>query len=116
WGRIIATHLVNGTGTAQPTGILTGITAGKTGATGQTTTVIYDDLVDLSHSVDPAYRQLGRCVFLMNDTTRGAIAKLKDGYGRPLFVPSVTAGETDTILGYRVVVDQAMPNMAANAT
>ena len=35
--------------------------------TGQTTTVIFDDLIDLIHSVDPAYRALGRCKFMLND-------------------------------------------------
>jgi HK97 family phage major capsid protein len=31
--------------------------SGKVGTTGQTLTVIYDDLIDLVHSVDPAYRE-----------------------------------------------------------
>jgi len=32
---------------------------GKTGTSGQTTTVIYDDLIDLIHSVNSAYRARG---------------------------------------------------------
>src|SRR3546814_1871356 len=44
-----------------PNGLITAATVGKTGTTGQTLTVIYDDLVDLEHSVDPAYREGGNC-------------------------------------------------------
>ena len=57
-GRILNTHTTVGTGTAQPRGIVTAAALGKTGTTGQTLTVTYDDLVDLEHSVDPAYRSL----------------------------------------------------------
>lgn len=46
-GRIQNRHQTVGTGTGQPRGIVTGASVGKTGATGQTTSVTYDDLVDL---------------------------------------------------------------------
>lgn len=59
-GRIQDRHHVLGTGTAQPKGVIAASTAGKVGTTGQTTSVIYDDLVDLEHSVDPAYRAAAR--------------------------------------------------------
>ncbi|HET9733182.1 MAG TPA: phage major capsid protein [Acidimicrobiales bacterium] len=113
--RAIANHLVNGTGTNQPTGILPSVRTGVTGATGQTTTVIYDDVVDLIHSVDAAYRQLGRCAFVMNDQTVGVVDKIKDQVGRPLFVPAPTENAPATIMGYPVVVDNAMPIMSAGA-
>lgn len=115
WGRAIANHLVNGTGVSQPTGILSSVVTGVTGAVGETVTCIYDDLVNLSHSVDPAYRQLNRCRYLMADSSRAVVARIKDAYGRPLFQPSTIASEPDTILGYPVTIDQAMPAMAANA-
>lgn len=115
WGRAIAADLAGGTGTGQPTGIVPNATVAVTGATGQTTTIIYDNLVDLIHSVDPAYRATGRCRFLMSDSARGVIAKIKDQYGRPLFVPSLIAGQPDTILGYPITIDQSVPVMAASA-
>jgi HK97 family phage major capsid protein len=114
-GRAVANHLVNGTGSSQPTGILNSITTGKTGASGQVSTVIYDDLVDLEHSIDPAYRALGNCRYAMNDLTLGAIRKLKDSQGHPLWNPSLVDSAPDLLLGYPVLIDQAFPNMAASA-
>ncbi|MCG0061733.1 phage major capsid protein [Streptomyces tricolor] len=114
-GRIQNTHFTTGTGTGQPEGVQTNAVIGKTGATGQTTTVTYDDLIDLVHSVDPAYRNSGRVQFMLADSTLGAVRKLKDGQNRPLWQPSVQAGVPDQVLGYGYVVNQDMPAMAANA-
>lgn len=118
-GRGVAADLVTGSGTAKPTGIVLAPTAGVTGATGQATGIIYDNLVDLIHSIDPAYRQMGNCRFLMNDLTVAIIRKLKDSEGRPLWSPSMVQGlegpEPDTLLGYPIAIDNAMPVMAANA-
>ena len=117
--RITNTHFTTGTGTGQPNGIVTAATAGKTGTTGQTTTVIYDDLVDLQHSIDPAYRAGGNAKFMMNDASLKVIRKLKDGQQRPIFVPGyevgVPGGVPDTLLGSPVVVNQDVAVMAANA-
>jgi HK97 family phage major capsid protein len=56
-GRAINAHFTNGTGGGtQPTGLVPNLAIGKTGATGQTLTVTGDDLIDLIHSIDPAYR------------------------------------------------------------
>ena len=66
-GRITNTHFTVGTGSSQPFGIVTRAASGKVGTTGQTTTVIYDDLVDLEHSVDPAYRR--NAAYMMNDAS-----------------------------------------------
>lgn len=114
-GRAVAPHLATGSGSGQPEGLFTNATTGKTGTTGQTTSVIYDDLVDLIHSVDPAYRQGGQCRFAMNDSSLKVIRKLKDSQGRPLWEPSVQAGVPDLILGYAYTIDQGVASMAANA-
>jgi HK97 family phage major capsid protein len=57
-GRAQAPYLVSGTGTSQPTGLVTNATAGVTGAVSATAAITYDNLIDLEHSVDPAYRRL----------------------------------------------------------
>ncbi|WP_455360016.1 phage major capsid protein [Streptomyces sp. SYSU K21746] len=114
-GRIQNTHFTTGTGTAQPEGVQTNATIGVTGATGQTTSVTYDDLIDLIHSVDPAYRQSGRSQFMLNDASLAKVRKLKDTQNRPLWEPSVQVGVPDGILGYGYTVNQDMPVMAANA-
>jgi HK97 family phage major capsid protein len=116
--RITNRHFTTGTGTGQPNGIVTAATSGKVGATGQTLTVTYDDLVDLQHSVDPAYRDRGRARFMMNDLSIRQIRKIKDTTGRPIFVPGYEvagAGVPDTLLGTPVVINQDVAAMAANA-
>ncbi|MFJ1808540.1 MULTISPECIES: phage major capsid protein [unclassified Streptomyces] len=114
-GRAQNAHFTTGTGTAQPEGVQTNAVIGKTGTTGQTTSVTYDDLIDLIHSVDPAYRSSGRARFMLNDATLAAARKLKDGQSRPLWEPSVQVGVPDGLLGYTYTVNQDMPVMAANA-
>lgn len=112
-GRAVAAHLATGTGTGQPEGLFTNATAGKTGTTGQTTSVIYDDLIDVIHSVDPAYRGNGK--WAMSDAALKMVRKLKDGQQRPLWEPSVQGGVPSTLLGYPVIVDNGIPTPAANA-
>lgn len=117
--RITNTHFTVGTGTAQPRGIVVGSAVGKAGATGQTLTVTYDDLVDLEHSVDPAYRKAPGVGFMMNDASVKVIRKLKDSQGRPIFVPGyetgVPGGAPDTLLGRPIYVNQDVAVMAASA-
>ncbi len=112
--RITNRHFTTGTGTGQPEGVVTGSTLGVSG-TGQPTSVTYDDLVDLEHSVDPAYRIGPGVSWMFHDDTLKVLKKLKDTTGRPLWVPAVAAGEPDLLLNYRYTVNQNMPTMAANA-
>jgi HK97 family phage major capsid protein len=112
-GRITNDHFTTGDGSSKPNGIVTASTLGKTGANGQTTSVTYADLVDLMHSVDPAYR--GNAVWMLHDSTLKAIKKLVDSQGRPLWSAGLASGDPDTILGSRFVVNQSMPVMAASA-
>lgn len=116
-GRIQDRHHVLGTGSSQPRGVVTASTVGKTGTTGQTTSVIYDDLVDLEHSIDPAYR--ANCRYMMNDSTLKALRKIKDSQNRPIFVPGYETGNPggapDRLLGREIVINQYMAAMAANA-
>lgn len=113
-GRALAGHLATGSGTGQPQG-LTQFATGKTGANGQTTSVILDDLIDLEHSIDVAYRQSGTCYFVMADSSVKVVRKLKDTTGRPLWEPSIQVGRPSTLNGYGVIVDNGMPAMAASA-
>jgi HK97 family phage major capsid protein len=113
--RTTNTYATTGTGSSQPEGVVTGTTAGKTGTTGQTTTVIYDDLVDLIHSVDPGYRIGPNVGWMFNDSVLKTLRKLKDSQNRPLWQGGLTEDEPDNILGYRYTINQNMANMAANA-
>ena len=119
-GRITNTGFTVGTGSGQPNGIVTAATTGVTAAnaTSQVTSIIYDSIIDLIHSVDPAYRARP-CSFMMNDASVKVIRKIKDGQSRPLFVPGyevgVPGGAPDTLCGYPIIVNQDVAVMAANA-
>lgn len=120
-GRITNTHFTTGDGSAKPTGVIAAAGVGVTAAnsTSQVTAVTYDSLVDLIHSVDPAYRGQGRCRFMMNDASVKVIRKIKDGQSRPIFVPGyeagVPGGAPDTLLGYPIAINQDVAVMAASA-
>ncbi|MFJ7049042.1 phage major capsid protein [Streptomyces sp. NPDC101112] len=112
-GRRAARAWTTGTGVDQPEGLVTSAAVGKTGANGQTTSVIYDDLIDLEHSVDSAYRANAR--YLMHDSTLKVIRKLKDSQQRPLWVPIPAPGFPATINGFEYTLDNSMPIPAASA-
>lgn len=118
-GRITNQHFTTGTGTGQPRGIVTGAGSGKVGTTGQTTTIIHDDLVDLIEAVDVAYELAGNCRFMFGQAMRKVLRKLKDSAGRPLWTPGfefgITAGAPDLLMGKECVINNDMPSPAANA-
>jgi HK97 family phage major capsid protein len=111
--RVQNTHFTVGTGTTQPDGIVPKAGLGKTGTTGQTLSVIYDDLVDLKHSVNRAYR--AGASFMVNDRSVAVMSKLKDTTGRPIWEYSLTAGAPDRLLGSPVLVNDDVAQMAASA-
>lgn len=123
-GRITNTGYTVGTGTAQPNGLITaatvGITAGN--ATSQVTAITYASVIDLIHSVDPAYRALGNCKFMMNDSSVKVLRKIVDGAARPIFVPGYDTGVTgvsgaapDSLCGYPIVINQDIAAMGVSA-
>lgn len=106
--RILNTHTTTGDGVGKPKGVVTASTLGKTAAA--VAAVTRNELVDLKHSVDPAYRVGARWMF--HDTTLAAIKKLVDGDGRPLWQAGIGEGEPDKLDGDPYVVNQDMPQMA----
>ena len=111
--RIQNTHFTTGAGTTLPDGVIPKSATGKTGTTGQTLTVIYDDLVDLKHSVNRAYRANAR--YMMNDLSVAVVSKIKDTTGRPIWETAIQQGAPDTLLGKPVVINDDVAVMAANA-
>lgn len=118
-GRITNQHYTTGTGSSQPRGIVTGSSLGKTGAAGQVTTIVYDDVVDLFHSVDPAYRRAVGAGFMTSDSGLKMLRKVKDSNSRPIFVPGyetgVPGGAPDTLLGAKLFVNNDIAVPAASA-
>lgn len=110
-GRVHNTYETTGTGTSQPQGIVTGASSGVTAASA--TAITYDELLDLEHSVDPAYRSKAfGAGYMFNDATLKKIRQLKDGEGRPLWQPGITGGAPDTINGYGYTINQDMASIA----
>lgn len=110
-GRIGNTHLTTGDGASKPNGIATAAAAGYTAASA--TAIVFDDLIELEHSVDPAYRVDPSCRYMFNDTTLKAIRKLKDGEGRYIWQPAdMKAGLATTINNYPYSINQAMASIA----
>lgn len=113
-GRTVNNVLTVGDGTNKPNGIVTASSLGKTAASG--TAITADELIDLYHSVDPAYRASPRCVWQFNDTTLSAIRKLKDGNGNYLWqMGDVRSGAPSTLLGKPYYVNQAMADIGLSA-
>lgn len=113
-GRRANRAFTTGTGTNEPEGVQTNAVIGKTGATGQTTSITYDDLVDLEHSVDIAYRN-ERSRFMLHDLSLAKARKLKDSQNRPLWEPSLQVGTPSLLNGRGYVINNDMPQMAASA-
>lgn len=110
-GRKQSTLFTTGTGTAQPLGIVTGAATGVTAA--GATAITADELLDLVHSVDPAYRQPsgGDFVgFMMADATLAKIRKLKtSGSGDYVFQADASAGFAGSLFGYPVQINNDCP-------
>lgn len=109
--RISNRHFTVGTGSGQPKGIIPAATKGADAAS--PVLIGYDDLVNLEHSVDPAYRM--NAGFMFADMALKTVKLLKDNEGRPLWVPGVAVSEPDTILGYRYTINQYMDAPEAGA-
>ena len=72
-----------------------------------------DALVDLVHTLRPAYRQ--GASFVMNSATLARIRKFKTADGAFLWQPSLAQGQPATLLGYPVVEAEDMPDIAADS-
>lgn len=113
--RLQNDHFTTGTGSSQPNGIVTAATSSSVTLSG-TATVSYDNIMDLIHSVDPAYRNNGK--FMFHDGALKMLKKTKvlqysgDTTGVPLWQPSLVAGQPDMIHGYPYVINQSMTTPA----
>ncbi|MFG3702388.1 phage major capsid protein [Micromonospora sp. NPDC047620] len=115
-GRIWNQHFTTGTGTAQPDGIVTSATVGVTGAAGTAASgPAYANLVDLVESLDPAYGAGNGLRWMMHQSVRKSLRKLTDSQNRPLWEPSLQAGEPDSLLGYPTRLNNDMPTLGANS-
>lgn len=109
FGRAANTSLTTGTGSSQPNGIVTAAAAGVTAASATAFTL--GEVIDLSHSVDPAYRNSNACGYMMHDTILASIKKLSlaaTNMGAGTWQPSFRDGTPATINGYPYWINQGM--------
>lgn len=114
--------LLKGSGTNEPLGLIAALMgAGVTPITAQGNSINgasgtglnsigSSDLASLLYSVDEAYRNDSRCVWLMNDDTRTFLATQVDKNGRPLL--NWQGGEA-WILGYPVRTSPSMDSIGS---
>lgn len=116
-GRAIADHTITRT-TSQtgPNGLKTASTGAVSISQG-TTTLGYNQMVDLKTSVDLAYRNGPGVAFAMHDDTLHNLAKvLSTQQGGPLWQPSLRSGVPDRILGTPIVLDNNIDTMTTDNT
>lgn len=108
-GRIQNKHFTTGDAGAKPKGIVTASTLGITAASA--TAVTADELLQLVHKVDPAYRP--GATWMMHDDILLEVRKLKDGNGQYLWQPGLMQNMPNLLYGYLYVVNQSMDSTIA---
>jgi HK97 family phage major capsid protein len=113
--RNVNAKLTTGTGSGQPTGIVTASSLGV--ETASATALTMSELITLLHSVDRAYRVGPSVGWMMNDGVLAAIKKLAVGSSdaNPLWLPDFRGGEPDRLLGYPVYINNDMAATQAAA-
>lgn len=124
-----ASAFINGSGTNQPTGFLSGtapvatddasrafgtlqyVPTGAAGAWAASSP--QDVLLTMMFKLKVAYRQ--DACWVMHPTVLQTVMGFKDSYGRYIFQPAMQAGAPATLWGYPVVEAEHMPAIAANS-
>jgi HK97 family phage major capsid protein len=109
-GRLFNYECTVGSGSSEPTGIVTAAVAAgltRTFATGETATLTFDDLTDLEFDVDQAYRDNPSTAYMFSDKVLKVLRKLKDGDNRPIWMPGLTASvqEGAQVVGYKPTIN-----------
>ena len=112
-GFAVNNALTLGTGTVQPTGVVTASGSGITGGTGVSGAFTADNLIDLIYSLNGAARRLPGVGFMANTASVGAMRKLKDDNGQYLY--QVGVGQPDSFAGFPIFENPAMADVATGA-
>jgi HK97 family phage major capsid protein len=111
-GRIQTQYFTTGTGSSQPEGVTAG--AADSGVTlAAAAAITYDELTDIYHAVDPEYRMMPNCGWMLHDTWLKYLRQVKDANGLPIWNPGLGAAP-DTILGKAYKINNEMPTATAS--
>lgn len=113
FGRGINAALTTGTGSGQPNGVVTASAAGVTAA--GAAAITNADMINLFHSVDPAYRQGKSVGFMFHDNILSALKKISTAASDagPMWMPSLREGTPDKYLGFPYWINQGMVSTIA---
>ena len=125
FARAEGAAFINGTGTNQPRGFLTGPTAAQNDATRPFGTLQFvvsgnanafdaspeSKLIDMVFSMKAALRQ--GAVWMMNSATLAAVRKFKSADGSFLWQAGIVDGQPSRLLGYPVIEAEDMPDIGA---
>ncbi len=100
--RALGADLSNGSGSSKPKGIAQAATSFGTSATA--TTITYANLVEVESTMGVPYKNVDTA-WIMSPEAVKVVRLLADTTGRPLWEPSLKAGNPDMLLGYPVWVD-----------
>lgn len=106
-------YFTTGTGSSQPTGLLAASGGTSAGVTAGATSITRANILDLLHSVNPAYRRSNKAYFMFNDATLAYIRKLSLGSAddTPLWQASMREGAPDMLEGKPYIINQDMPSI-----
>lgn len=109
-------YMLHGDGQANnPKGLLLQLKdSKKVSATGTTPAQIMDNVIDVIHAVDPAYRAMPNFRVAVNDKTLATIRKWKDNNGNPIYIRDPRADWPDTLFGEKLVIDNEIPDIGSN--
>lgn len=109
-GRVQNRKTTTGNGAGTCKGVVTAATLGVTAASA--TAIAADELIDLEHSIDPAYRN-NSARYMFHDNILLHLRKLKDGEGRYMFQSNLAQGAADTFNGRPFTQNQHMASSVA---
>ena len=107
-GFAVNAGLTNGTGTVEPTGIMTSATSAVTGGTGVGGAPTYENVLDLVYALDGQARLLPGVAFITAKSGLAALRKIQDGDGRFIWTEGGTQGQPANLLGYPVIENPAV--------
>jgi len=110
-GRFTAARYTTGSGVGQQQGIVTGASLGVTADSA--TTIAADELFELQHSVDPAYRDLPSAGWMFHDNILLHVRTLKDDQNQYLWREGLSADAPDRLLGKPYTINQHMSSTMA---
>ncbi len=113
--RGFADDFIKGNGSTAPEGIVTALTAlgaGGIGVNAAASALTADNLLDLSHSINRAYRT-SSAKYVLSDATLAVVRKLKTTTGEYLWqYPDIQKGVPGTLFGYQYQVCDELDGVA----